>query len=124
MNKLSNGKWSHQTATVGEVSEVISQIREMVSEYGWGDRTIRPYAYTMTVNDLIYSDGWNNFKQYTSSSKHLIISEINGLIDMLVHWEAIEKEEKITIRLTNGKVITCSKSVADEFVEMECATLV
>lgn len=124
MEKLRNGKWSHQKASAEEVAQVVEEIKAMIAKYGWEERTVRPYSYSMTLKELVESDGWNNFKHYNASSRQLIISEINGVIEMLNIWEAQESEEKVTVRLINGNEITYPKSVADELIEIGMAEAV
>lgn len=127
MTILKNGKWNHQIATVEEVSAAIEEIRAMIAKYHWEDKTVHPYSYTMNIMELVESDGWKNFKQYTFSSKQLIISEINGLIGILNQWEELELEEKVTVKLIVGKntgtIKKVAKSIADEYVEIGLAEI-
>jgi len=127
MTSLKNGKWNHQIATTEEVNEAVKEIKAMITKYHWEDKAVHPYSYTMNIMELVESDGWKNFKQYTFSSKQLIISEINGLINILNRWEELELEEKITIKFIVGKnvgaVKKVAKSIANEYAELNLAEI-
>lgn len=86
MEKLRNGKWREDMATTKEFNDTVSEIRAIVTKYNWQDEVVRLYSTVDRLGDLINSDGWRNFHMYTTSSKRILISEVNGLIDILNYW--------------------------------------
>lgn len=121
MTKLNNGKWNHQVASVEEVKEAVDQIKALISKYHWEDKRVYISSHSSNIMKLVESDGWNNFKSYTFSSKQLIIGEINIVIDYINIWESKELEEKVTVKMRNGEIKELAKSIADELIEIGLA---
>lgn len=84
LKKLDNGKWT--PATSEEFAEAVQTIKEVVQAYGWWNKKVHPYGYGVKLEDLINSDAWTNFSDYTGASQHTIIAEVNGTIDILNSW--------------------------------------
>lgn len=125
MNKLRNGKWNHQMATAEEVKETVNEIKTLVVKYHWEDKKMfDPYGHCTTVGKFL-SNGFEDFEQYTFSSKQILISELNGFIEHCINsWEKLENEPKVTVKLTNGNVKSVPKSTVDDYIELGIATLV
>lgn len=119
MEKLRSGKWN--MATSEEFAKAVEWVRETVRRYNWQDKVIRPYSFAEKVEDFIYSDGWTNYEQYTGSSRRLLISEVNGMIEILEHWIATEEEEKVTVRIIggnkDGQIEQMPKSMVNMFLD-------
>lgn len=84
IEKLRNGKWSEDIATAKEFNAKVNEIKAAVKEHGFEGKTIRPYSYRTTVGEFI--DGWQDFARCSFPSKRVIISEVNGLIDLINIW--------------------------------------
>ena len=125
MNKLRNGKWNHQIATAEEVKETVNEIKALVVKYHWEDKKMfDPYGHRTTVGKFL-SNGFEDFEQYTFSSKQILISELNGFIEHCINpWEKLENEPKVTVKLANGNVKSVPKNIVDEYIELGIATLV
>lgn len=112
MDKLKNGRWSHQRATSEDVYKTLDEMKAAVNTYGWENETLSPYGYGIKISELIKS--WEGFKQCTPSSKSIIIAEMNGAIDILNHWLALKAEPQVTVILLGGNQVTVAESTARE----------
>lgn len=116
MTTLRNGKWNHQIATNEEVNQVIQEIENMINKYNWKERTLSPYSHRTNIMELV--KGWKLFSKCTFSSKQIIISEINGAIEILNAWEKYELEEKVKVILPNGKEKEIGISLLEDYLEL------
>ena len=46
-------------------------------------KTIRPYGYKMTIDQLVNSHGWLHIREYTKVSKDIIKSELAMLEEII-----------------------------------------
>ena len=120
MEKIRNGKWESDIATAEEFESAVSEIKQLVSEYGFEERAVFPYSFKMTVEELV--DGWTDFARCSFSSKQIMIQEMNGFIDVLNKWVEQENEPQVTVRLTNGKVKDIPESYVDDYMECGLVT--
>lgn len=115
-------------SSVAEVNGVVAEIRQICERYNFWNREIHPYSWRMTVRELVESEGWNNYKAYTLSSKAIIRQEINGFVDILEHWVAYENEPMVKIHYIAGSKADMTeevhKSLAEIFVQTQMAELV
>lgn len=113
MQKLSKG------ATAEEFKAVVDEINACIVKYGWAGKKIYPYG---RAEDLVeFMKHFEHYKEYTRSSKSLMVSELNGLVKIVEVWIKRENEPKVAVKLRNGKVKEVAKSVAEELVACECA---
>jgi hypothetical protein len=105
-------------ATVEEVKARVGRIVEICNKYGFMERTVMPYSFKMTVKELVYSDGWQNYECYEKTSKAIIEDEIEGFEKILNAWVEIEKEPKLQCRVIQGtkigQIVEYHKSAAEE----------
>lgn len=112
MKKLKNGRWKHQKATNEEIRKTLDEMKSVVDTYGWELEKLSPYGYDIKIGDLLKS--WEAFDKCTSMSKEIMISEINGTIEILNHWVSLKKENQVNVTLINGKTMTVAESTARE----------
>lgn len=126
LEKLRSGKWAHEKATAEEVGAVLEKIRGYVAEYGWEKRKVCPYSYWVYILDFL--DSFDGYEHFTSVSKSVALSEINGCIDIVNGWLEKEKEEKVKVRMLTGKKVGLVKevpaSLVDEYVDSGLAEIV
>ncbi len=84
VTKLRNGRWSETRATAEEFNSKIAELKSIVSQYGFGDWIIRPYSFNMTVNEFL--EGYDDFDKCSFPSRGVMISEVNGFINILNKW--------------------------------------
>ena len=119
LNKLNNGKFINNLATVEEVNAFVQEATRMVNTYGWHERTVCPWSVPEKVTKTIAYI--SDFSHCTFSSKQMLITLANGLADILNAWEKTELEG-IKIRIIKtGKVLTLDKEDAEFYVELGMA---
>lgn len=115
-------------SSIAEVKGVVAEIRQICERYNFWNREVRPYSWRMTVRELVESNGWNTYKDYTSSSKAIIRQEINGFVEILEHWVAYENEPMVKIHYIAGSKADMTeevhKSLAELFIQTQMAELV
>lgn len=119
MEKLKNGRY--QIASAEEVIKAVEEIEGYIEKYGWQDKVVKPYNAWIKLPEFIKP--FKDYERYTYSSKEVMLSELNGLIEYYINpWLKREAEPKITVKLiTNGKIKTVPKSIAESYFEMELA---
>lgn len=119
MEKLKNGRY--QIASAEEVIKAVEEIEGYIEKYGWQDKVVKPYSTWIKLPEFIKP--FKDYERYTYSSKEVMLSELNGLIEYYINpWLKREAEPKITVKLiTNGKIKTVPKSIAESYFEMELA---
>ena len=99
---------------------------DYIVKYHWEDREVHPYGFA--INVIGFLKPATEYSSYTSSSKGIILSELNGFIDILNEWIKQENEPKVTIRLLvgnkAGQVKVLPASVAADYLECEFAEIV
>ena len=116
MERLSNKKF--QMASAEAVATTVAEIKAICEKYNFWDREASPYSFRMTVRELVESKGWTDFSQYTYDSKQIIISEINGFMDILEHWVEYQNQEDVKICYLQGKKIGQTELVKKSFAEL------
>lgn len=116
MEKVRNGKWRDDIATAEEFESAVSEIQNLVSKYGWGDRLIHPYGFAIKIRSFIKN--WEGYEKFTFSSKKIMISEMNGLINILNKWEEQANEPKVKVMLKNGDVVSIPQGFVDDYEEL------
>ena len=84
-----------------QVKEFVKEAERMIEEYGWHDRTVRPYNFNMPVTKII-----NDLKDYdicTEGSKEYLVTLANGLAEIMNSWENQHKEATIKAVILTGK---------------------
>ncbi len=113
MEKLRNGKFTHQIATGDEVAAFVTETERMIGEYGWQNRTVAPYGHKEKLTKIV--EKLKDYDRCTFGSKQQLISIANGLGDILTAWETQELEPKIAVRLVrNGEI----KEFCEEFARV------
>ena len=84
-----------------EAKDVAKTVKAVVTHYNWGKRKVHPYGYPVSIDSLL--EPFDSFDRYTNSSKHVLIAEINGLIDILNAWIERENKPRVCVTLKNGK---------------------
>lgn len=112
---LRAGKWNHQMATVEEVAAKVEEIRALIDKYGWLNRNVHPYGYPINIQTFMVN--FRHYREYTPSSKHIMLAEINGLIKIINEWIKQEEAPKVTIRFLTGKHKGETKEIPEEWVE-------
>lgn len=124
MDKLRNDKW--HKATAAEVIKATEEIERYIEKYGWQERTVAPYGWSIKVTELIKP--YKDYDLCSYSSKALILSELNGLIHIINGWLEYEAEPKVTIRRLSGrnagKVVEVAKTLAEDLIEIGLAEAV
>ena len=114
MEKLRNGRFKELRASNDEVKKAVAEINGYIKKYGWENKMVRPYGYAEPLGEFMKH--FDEYEKYSSGSKSLMISEINGLIENCINpWVALELEEKETISLVNGAIVTVAKSLAQDY---------
>ena len=108
--------------TRDEFKTKAKEVIETCNKYGFVKNKIMPYSFVMTVEELIKN--WKDYDQCTYSSKEIMQDELLGFLPLLEHWVALENEPKVRIKLTNGVIKDVPKSVAEDFIEMNIATVI
>ena len=85
MEKLRNGKWDSDKATAEEMAKAVNEIRGYINKYNWNNKVVFPYGYG--INIIEFLDGFADYKYCTSSSKSIMIQELNGLIKIVNTWQ-------------------------------------
>ena len=116
MEKVRNGKWKDDIATAEEFESAVTEIENVISRYGWGDRLIHPYGFAIKISKFIKN--WKDYESFSFSSKKIMISEINGLIDILNKWEEQENEPKIKVTFQNGNVVSVPESFLEDYIDL------
>lgn len=122
VEKIRNGKWREDIATAEEFESAVNEIKSVVSKYGWGDRLVHPYGYAVKINALIKQ--WADYEKFSFSSKKIMISEMNGLIDILNKWEEQADEPKVKVIFQNGNVVSVPASYVEDYVACGIAEVV
>lgn len=121
MKTLRNGKWNTDVATAAEVAETLAELEAVIEKYGWQNRTLHIYSFSEKLVDLV--ERWKDFSQCTFSSKQILISEINGAVEILTEWVKTAEEPKVKV-LSNGRVMVLPQSVAEFAISCGAAELI
>lgn len=114
-------------STVAEVKQTVVEITNICNQYDFWNRYVYPYGWRMTVRELVQSDGWKNYEQYTKYSKSQIRLEINVAVDFLESWVKYQQEPTVRIYFRQGAkqgtVEEVKQSLAELFIQTEIAEL-
>ena len=84
----------------------IEEIRNIVAEYNFGERRVKMYHDYETVNEILNSEAWTHYSNYTRMSKGVIDREVDGLYNIVVTWKEAhikrEAEPKVEIILVKS----------------------
>lgn len=93
----------------------VAKAEEMVSRYGWQERTVMPYSYPEKVTKLLWE--CKQFDDCTPGSRDYLIQLWNGLAGILNAWDE-QEQVAVSVRiLHNGKVRRLAPEFADELVK-------
>lgn len=91
------------------------EVIDTCKKYGFMSRTVHPYSFDMTVEELVKN--WADYDRYTYSSKQIMRQELKRFLPILEHWIEVENEPKVMIMsLHNGNVREYPKSTAEELI--------
>ena len=93
------------------------KVRETCRRYGFLQRRVRPYAFWMTVDELINGHAWLHIEDCTYSSKVQIKRELEGFEEILQAWVAYAEAPKVRVQ-RDGTVEEFPQEIADALVEM------
>lgn len=93
------------------------EIRETCQKYGFLQRRVRPYAFWMTVEQLVNNHGWLHIEDYTYSSRVQIKRELEGFEEILRAWVEYAEAPKVRVQKA-GIVEEFPQEIADALVEM------
>lgn len=100
-----------------DVDEFIKIAENMITKYGWQEKTVHPYSFSMKVTKII--DDLKDYDRCTKGSKEYLISLANGLAPILNSWEEYENAEKITVRVKkSGKIAQILAEDLDAFSDL------
>lgn len=95
----------------------VAEAERMVKEYGWEKMHVYPYGYPVKVTKIINEFKWD-YDRCTRDSKQILILTVNGLADILNHWEEDELAPKRKVRvLDDGAVLELNEDMAKLIVE-------
>lgn len=122
-------KWN-DIDRVGQVNEFVAEARRMIAEYGWENETVFPYSFPVKITDMI--DRLEDIWEYESSSKELIVAEVNGLVTIMNKWEEHEIADRngpqVTLRYIygthHGECVSMPERIAKELIEFGFAEAV
>lgn len=109
-----------RTGVAEDVAKKVEELRGYVNRYDWGDWEIHLYGYPVKVSKFL--DGFEDFARYTSSSRDIMRSEMNGFIKIINKWIEREEEPKAIVRYLEGKkkgkIETIPNSFAQDLYEI------
>ena len=101
----------------------IEEAEQMISKYGWEDRTVTPWGFELKVTKIIAD--CKDYDICTKGTQEYLVSLANGLMPILNAWEEHELAPKVTVRqISNGKLIKireCDLDMFDGLVELVSA---
>ena len=100
-----------------DVAEFIATAENMITQYGWQNKTVHPYSFPMKVTKII--EDLKDSDRCTEGSKDYLIALANGLAPIMNSWEEYEHAEKITVRIKkSGKIIKILASDLEMFADL------
>ena len=116
LEKLRNGKYANKIATADEVKSFVEEAERMVRIYGWEERDVFPWSVPEKVTKTIRYIA--DYPQCTFSSKQMLISLANGLVNVMNAWERTEIEGVLVRVSKTGKIVKVMPEDAAMYVEL------
>lgn len=109
--------------SVSEFNNKLEEIKKVVSEYKWGDKTIMPYGFAIKIDDFLSNlDSYDNM---TYISQCIAIDELNGFIEHVVNpWTEYELSRKVTVKTKSGQIFEMPAEIANELIQEGAIELV
>jgi len=101
----------HEVTDIKSAYQFVKDGWAMVKKYNWYNKTVMPYSYEVKVTKILHEVA--DYGKCTKCSQSYLRSLANGLVDILNHWEEYENQEDVVVQLTDGRVMTVKREVAD-----------
>lgn len=115
MDLLVNKKY--EVAAAEDVKKTLDEIKELIAKYKWENMKVYPYSYPINIVDFVNS--FDEYDNFTYSSKQIALDEINGLIEHCVNpWLDYENKPKVKVWLKKEKkYMETTEEMADILIE-------
>lgn len=97
------------------MEQTIKKVRGIVDKYGWEDKTVSPYGFSVSVGDILKTA--EEYKNYTADGRDIIGAEIEGLLRILEKWVEFEEAPRVKVRLLSGNNAGAIKDVNSGLAE-------
>ena len=115
MVELLNTKW--EIAAAEDVKKTLDEIKELIAKYKWENMNVYPYSYP--INIVKFVNSFEDYDNFTYSSKQIALDEINGLIKHCVNpWLEYENKPKVKVWLKKEqKFLETTEEMAETIIE-------
>ena len=123
--RIEKNRFYNKETKAREVKAVISAIDEVHKVINVLDEKVAPYGYYIPMREIV--DSARDWERYTSSSRDVLIAELNGCVDIVNHRIRNHNEPDVTVIMlegkNKGKVMVFKESTANLFIESDMARL-
>ena len=120
INKITSTRFYDVDEKEAEINQILRDIEEVDKELDVMNMKVHPYGYAIPFRDIFKNlKDWRN---YSSSSRSILIAEMNGCIDIINNRIDLYNEDDVQVKVLEGKyagkIRVYKKSIAQEFIEV------